>query len=1517
MSLREEIKQRYKRAKGDIKALFKSKDGSDTATTRPNTPSGTPSHTNAPALVGQIGSPGPSTSWTPTPAQAEPVVGYTVPDHTKRNNDPIGEPTPSRAPPMVTDPTPTAWKSLKELARVLGPVTGLFGPMKEMVEVFVGCVDTYKVAGAAKVEYEEIRARLETIIEDLGRYFGQGGSLTMTTSMESVCGSIKAELEKAQNKLGRNAGVRYLEAADEGDVILACYRRIELDLQRLVLNANWETLKDVKEHAASSRIDRLSPSLSAHYNSVEADNELKRQACTPGTRTKVLEDVLDWTRKGDNGTIYWLNGMAGTGKTTIAYSVCDRLNAEHKLAASFFCSRLREECRMVKRIIPSLAYQLARFSLPFLSVLSAILQKDPDVHSRSLQVQFEELIAKPLHAARDTLPEGLVIAIDALDECGNKESPGQILDILLDNATDLPVKFLVSSRPESEIHDRMTDERVKSRLVLHELDKGEVQADIEKYLRAELTKIKPSDEDIAALVSRAGILFIYAATAVRYIGYRNFHHNPRGRLRTILDSSQAKGTSANKEIDQLYATILEASLGDKELDEAERDTMRQVLFTAICAMEPLTVSGLSRLLQINDVDRVRDTLRPLWSVLHVLEANDLVTTLHASFPDFMFDSTRSGEYCCNSVAHNCKLAGWCLVCIKQTQPQFNICGLESSYLPDEKAPNIKERVSEAISSELLYACRYWAGHVEAGQCAPTLTEKLEDFLFTQLLLWMEVLNLNQQMKSGTECMRLMVKWCDQLEVHRELVELARDAERFVEAFASNSVSESTPHIYVSMLAFWPESAPITKHYDSYTRGPVKAEGAALERRRLAHLATWPFEKFIAKIAMSPDGQYVALAISDGMIVVDLSSGRVALGPFNSHKVQGMTVQSIAFSPDGICLFAGYTDDNDATILGWDIHSSTNDTMLGPLQLRGHTGNINCLSFSFDCARIATGSDDKTVRVWRAENGNQLHCLETQDRVWDVKFSPDSTEIAAGFEKALQIWDSETGDTILGPLTTPIPADRVSFSPDKSRIIYSSIESGYKSIYVLDARTGEQTFGPIEGHTDRIWCIGWSPDGRYIVSGSEDRTVCLWDAQNGNLVLGPLEAHTGGINSVAFSPDGSRIISACSGGLVCTWDARQRNLTSSSSNAPFDRITCVKFSSDGTRFVSGSAGGAICIWDGHTGEMKVGPIKAHTRPIIAVDFLNDHVVSGSADGKIWVCDAVTGEAVLGPLEVHPGSEVRAIAYSPDGKHIATGSDDEIDLWDAQTGSRVLSPLTGLEGTAWSIQFSPDGTRIVGSSLTYRKNIVVWDVSDGKSLFGTLDGHRNSVCSVSFSPDGTLIASGSGNATIIIWDASTGRKALGPLTGHSDWVRSVHFSPNSTRLVSGSHDRTIRIWDVRTGETLFEILNGHENFIRSVAYSPDGTRILSCSDDMSVHIHDAQSPEERALSGSECEVGEWTLNKDGWVVDDRSRLLVWVPGDLRKALGRPRTLVIVPHGKIHLKFDKSRLGESWAQSYGSRL
>ncbi|CUA70039.1 putative WD repeat-containing protein all2124 [Nostoc sp, PCC 7120] [Rhizoctonia solani] len=1248
--------------------------------------------------------------------------------------------------------TSTKKSGLKKLLKtgVLGPVADALGPIKQVAEIFVECVDTYKVAEKVKVEHDELIVRLEGLFEDLIGHFDDGCFQPMTTSMKRLCKSIQEELETLKNTKGKNKGSRYLAADDEADVILACYRRVEGYLERLSLNANLSTWKIAHEQATNyqsdrmfSLIDRLPSVLSARYNSSEGE-ALKRGECTAGTRVREIAKLLGWVRNKGEESMYWLNGMAGTGKTTIAYSVCAGLDSAHMLGASFFCSRLREECR------------------------------------------------------------NLTVVIDALDECEDKESTRRMLEVLLNESTNLPIRFVLSTRPEPEIRDQMI-ERVKSRLVLHELDKDEVRLDIETYLRAALVEMKPSEDQVAALVAKSGILFIYAATAVRYIGYDNFQSDPHDRLRDILAASGSQEDGENEEIDQLYITVLEAALGNRRLRKVERDNMQQVLHTVVCARDPLTVSGLSELLRIHNPDRVRAVLRPLWSVLHIIGESELVTTLHASFPDFMFDSSRSKAYSCDSDAHNHTLAEHCFSRIRRAQPRFNICGLDSAYLPGRLVPNIEKRIMSTIPSDLFYACRYWADHFGAGKYTATLVTQLEDLVSTRLLLWMEVLNLKKHMRVGMECMKLVIDRCNQLEVKDELMDLWRDAQRFVDTFTSNPISQSTPHIYVSMLAFWPKATPIAEHYAHLAHGPVLAEGTALDQQQIARLATWTFDGPIKDIAISPDGRHMALAVGTRVLVVDASSGQVILGPLHGHSD---AVRSVIFSPNQSRVISGSWSHGSmgAVVIGWD--TCTGDTVLGPLQLDGHTGEITFLSFSPKCTRIVTCSYDG-VRVG-------VHA-------WSAAFSSDGGQVAAVFwaietkgpdYPVLQVWSTQNDETTLGPLRNNLCM--ITFSPDNSHI------------------------APAE---DSVVCV-------------RDAQTVVWDVHTGEIVLGPLEGHTGEIQSIAFSPDGSYIISGCNDGRVCEWNARRSNSVLHSTSMRLNEILSVKFSPDGTRFVSGSKDGIVCVWDASTGEIVVGPIEGHTAAVTAVDFSNHHIASFS-DGTMCVFSALSGDVVLGPIGIASEGYVEVIAYSPDGSLIATASagglagTSGVKLWDAQTGARVLGPLktpsrSDFSVQSYSIQFSPDGTRIVGSKITNDLQIVIWDTLTGHFVSELLIGFTSHIFSVSYSPNGALVASACAGHTIIVWDAYTGTKKLGPLTGHTDWVNLVSFSPDNSHLISGSNDKTIRIWDVQTGEIMFEILHGHEQGIGSVTYSPDGTRIMSLCDGGSVRIHEARSTGEQVSS-----------------------------------------------------------------------
>jgi hypothetical protein len=203
--------------------------------------------------------------------------------------------------------------------------------------------------------------------------------------------------------------------------------------------------------------------------------------------------------------------------------------------------------------------------------------------------------------------------------------------------------------------------------------------------------------------------------------------------------------------------VLKTALDDLELEDEEREDWKLVLDTVVCAQGPLTAGALSALLKLPN-EQVRSALEPLWSVLHMVGTSELVTTLHASFPDFMFDKSRSNTYHCDAVAHNILLAQLCFDCTQSTKRQFNICELESSYVLDEDVADLEKRVQEAIPMELFYACRYWTAHLRSSNGATELSKGLEEFLSTRLLLWMEVMNLKKEMTAGVGMMRLVEEW---------------------------------------------------------------------------------------------------------------------------------------------------------------------------------------------------------------------------------------------------------------------------------------------------------------------------------------------------------------------------------------------------------------------------------------------------------------------------------------------------------------------------------------------------------------------------------------------------------------------------------------------------------------------------------------------------------------------------------------------------------------------------------------
>ncbi|KAL6354150.1 hypothetical protein LRP88_12484 [Fusarium phalaenopsidis] len=373
-------------------------------------------------------------------------------------------------------------------------------------------------------------------------------------------------------------------------------------------------------------------------------------------------------------------------------------------------------------------------------------------------------------------------------------------------------------------------------------------------------------------------------------------------------------------------------------------------------------------------------------------------------------------------------------------------------------------------------------------------------------------------------------------------------------------------------------------------------------------------------------------------------------------------------------------------------------------LEGHGSSVSSVVFSADGQRLASGSYDRTVKIWDAATGAYVQTLEGHgDEVSSVVFSADGQCLASGsYDNTVKIWDVAIGACV-------------------------------------------QT---LEGHGGWVRSVVFSADGQRLASGSDDRTVKIWDAATGACVR-TLEGHGDNVSSVVFSADGQWLASGSDDRTVKIWDAAI-GVCVQTLEGHGDEVSSVVFSADGQRLASGSYDNTVKIWDVAIGAC-VQTLEGHGGWVNSVVFLGDsqRLASGSYDRTVKIWDAATGVCVQ-TLEGH-GGWVNSVVFLGDGQRLASGSDDRtVKIWDAATGA-YLQTLEGHGGWVSSVVFSADGQRLASGSSD--RTVKIWDAATGACV-RTLEGHGDDVSSVVFSADGQRLASSSDDNIVKIWDVATG-------------------------------------------------------------------------------------------------------------------------------------------------------------------
>jgi hypothetical protein len=498
-------------------------------------------------------------------------------------------------------------------------------------------------------------------------------------------------------------------------------------------------------------LTRLPCAAQAAFNSYDKRYD---PCCLPNTRVGVLKQIIAWVDEGDERCIFWLNGMAGTGKSTIARTICRMYYDENHLGASFFFSQGGGDVSHAGKFFTSIAVQLAsKLSSLKRSICEAIIEHS-DIASKPLRDQWNQLILRPLSKLEANSPQSpLILVIDALDECESENDIRIILELLSEARAlrTVQLRVFITSRPEIPIRHSFyyIPEAEHQDFVLHNISPSVIEHDIYIFLKYNLGIIRrectlssdwPGEQIIKRLVQSAGGLFIWAATACRFISDgKQFAVN---RLSLILHGDISI-TAPEEKLNEIYNAILANSVSDEYTDQEKEELCRRLkatLGTIVILFSPLSTVSLARLLHIRKED-VDQRLDDLHSILVVpKDQSHPIRLHHPSFRDFLLDKQRCRDqhFWVDEKEAHMALAESCLRLMSSSLKR-DICGLHAF---DTLASAVESsRIEQYLPLDLQYACRYWVQHLQQSNARLVDDCQVHIFLQKHFLHWLEALSL--------------------------------------------------------------------------------------------------------------------------------------------------------------------------------------------------------------------------------------------------------------------------------------------------------------------------------------------------------------------------------------------------------------------------------------------------------------------------------------------------------------------------------------------------------------------------------------------------------------------------------------------------------------------------------------------------------------------------------------------------------------------------------------------------------
>ena len=502
-----------------------------------------------------------------------------------------------------------------------------------------------------------------------------------------------------------------------------------------------------------------------------------QKICLEGTRGEILDEITTWINNTDDNTprVFWLHGGAGTGKSSIAHTVAYRFKKVGRLGSCYCFDRNEIAQQRDKKVFTTIARDLADRDEQIRKALTGAIHLDSSLKNTSdILQQWKELIMKPAQKLSEGMAGPIVIIIDALDESGTADTRHHLLRILAGKVVDeeshitkLPphIRILLTSRPLPDIHKALNGLDHVQQKLMDSIPRQSTERDILHYTFYELSDLDGMDsQTVSSALARASDgLFEWARLACAYVKSDNYAgQTTQERFEVVIATNKDDSLPL---LDSMYKLTLEMIFPkNTPRRSVSLDRFRSVMAQIVATAEPLPLASLSSMRRyftekdLRGID-INVIIKPMGALLSgTTDSSATICPLHASFPDFLLDKSRSGEFFVDLFHIHDELAFASLGVMKDGL-QFNICKLPSSYLPNSGIHGLDEQVKANISHELSYACRFWADHLQHSPFNLPLAETVQAFFnHERLLFWFEALSLLKKISTSTSLLSFVIQW---------------------------------------------------------------------------------------------------------------------------------------------------------------------------------------------------------------------------------------------------------------------------------------------------------------------------------------------------------------------------------------------------------------------------------------------------------------------------------------------------------------------------------------------------------------------------------------------------------------------------------------------------------------------------------------------------------------------------------------------------------------------------------------